>query len=569
MSEFPGGSIRPPVKVLVGTGKATRADRGARVGAFLGRHFRSPILLLVVVAALLIAVRWFSCISENRIDRLDAEQQVDRETANLTQALETHARQLLRDADHDLSQLARESGEACGQGRLNALHAGRVTKYPLALYRENGARCAGMTALEDLTDRMSANPNVDRAGVVQRFSIVNVLGKSQILISQNLRKADGSLAGHAVIEIDADDLIRPFGALDMGPDGVAMVTLLNGDIVARQEGLAVTHGRRASEQLRTHGGPSGAYVGSDGIDDLKRYFKFRRIADYPLIAVVGLSKEDALGSSDARASIRWTQSMTATVFLVLLSAGIATLLRMLARAKRRGEDAERVKGQFLNVMSHELRTPLNGIIGFSELLGKQVTTEPGRKLLQVVRDCAMQLNGQIEDLLTFVDVESGKARARCQDEPVAPLIERIVALYAGQVRDKSLAFETSIEPGAPEKAYFDVSRTLKILDHLLQNAIKFTVTGSVRVTVSGASGDLVISVADTGSGIAEVAQQHLAERFRQADGSVTRSQGGLGLGLALCAGLARLMGMQLEFSSTLGEGSTFSLRIPARAPGSA
>ncbi len=566
MSEDSRSSNLPPVKVLVGAGNVTHVDLGARIGYFLSRHLRSPITMVWLVTALLITVRWYSCVVENRIDRIDAEQHVNRETANLVQALEAHARQLLRDADHDINLVAREKGEICSPSQLNALHAGRLTRYPVGLYSESGARCADGTSKDTIPDQSPDMTGAAGNASRPRFSILTRHGKAYIQMAQNVLTADGRLAGYAVIEINADDVVRPAGSLDLGPDGVAMVSLLDGEILARQDGMAISHGRRTTENLRARSAKAGTHHGTDGIDDLRRYFRYQRVTDFPLVVAVGLSEEEALGGMEARAGTRQTQSTTATVFLLLLAPGITALLRALQRARRRGEEAERLKQQFLNVISHELRTPLNGILGFSELLQRQVTTAPASQYLQVIRESALQLNGQIEDMLTFVDVESGKATVRCRDEPLAPLIERVIALHAEKAREKGLAFEASVEPGTAKTAHFDASRTLKILDHLLQNAIKFTPRGTVRIAIGGSDVETVISVVDTGCGITEVAQQHLAQSFRQADGSNTRQHGGIGLGLALCAGLARRMGMQFEFSSVLGEGSTFSIRIPAQAP---
>jgi len=546
---------RPPAKVLVEAGKADRIDLGKHVRSFLGRHLRSPVAMVWLVAVLLIAVRWYSCVVENQLDRIDAEQHVSRESANLVQALESHARQLLRDADHDIHMVASERGEVCGPAQLRALAASRLTRYPLGLYDAAGTRCAGTTSINTLS------PDATRL----RFSTITGKGRKHIQITHGLLSTDGTPAGYAVIEINSDDLVRPAGSLDLGPDGVAMVSLLNGDILARQDGLAITHGRRTAETLRSQSARAGTHHGTDGIDDRRRYFRYSRVVNYPLVVAVGLSEEEALGGSDARARNRHTQSITATAVVLLLATGFTALLRALQRARRRGDEAERLKKQFLNVMSHELRTPLNGILGFSELLQKQVTAEPAAQYLQVVRESALQLNGQIEDMLTFVNVSSGSATVRCREEPIGPLIERVVAMHAGKARAKGLGFETSIEPGTPETAYFDASRTLKMLDHLLHNAIKFTSTGSISLAISGAADEIIISVIDTGSGISEAAQHHLTQSFRQADGSDTREHGGMGLGLALCAGLARQMGMQFEFSSIPGEGTTFSIRIPRQA----
>jgi signal transduction histidine kinase len=235
-------------------------------------------------------------------------------------------------------------------------------------------------------------------------------------------------------------------------------------------------------------------------------------------------------------------------------------------------EATRAKDQFLAVMSHEMRTPLNAILGYTDLLEMGIGGELGpgqRPYIERVRVGSRHLLDLINDLL---DLAKANARGleldmRPVDLPV--LVEEVVALLESQARMGGI--ELRAAPCVPQLPHVtaDLQRLRQILTNLVGNAIKFTQQGSVTISCAlGDDGMVRVSVIDTGIGIAPEALPLIFQEFYQADGELTRSRGGSGLGLAISYRLADLMGGGIEASSRVGEGSVFTLAIPAALPGS-
>jgi len=241
------------------------------------------------------------------------------------------------------------------------------------------------------------------------------------------------------------------------------------------------------------------------------------------------------------------------------------------RARDAAEAASAAKTAFLGAMSHELRTPLNAIIGYTEIMMEGAEEE--RRSGDVadhgrVLHASQGLLRLITDVLEFSKLESGKAAAAASTfDPAAVAREAAAAAApAAKARNNALSLHLADDLGA------GVGNTEKIgqcLGVLLGNAAKFTRGGDIRLTVwregAGAGATFAFAVSDTGCGVSSEQQAHLFEPFTQADGSMTRAHDGAGLGLALAARLARVMGGTITVKSALGAGATFTLRVPADA----
>lgn len=236
------------------------------------------------------------------------------------------------------------------------------------------------------------------------------------------------------------------------------------------------------------------------------------------------------------------------------------------QARAEADAANRAKGEFLAVMSHELRTPLNAIGGYAELMEMGVRgpiNEQQRADLHRIQQSQKHLLGLINQVLNYTRVESGAVHYALDDVPVAEALAAAEALVAPQVRAKRLRYvlaacDRSIHARA------DREKLQQILLNLLANAIKFTdAGGEVRVACAAAEGVVTITVEDTGVGIAADKLAAVFEPFVQVDQRFAREHEGVGLGLAISRDLARGMGGDLTALSTLGEGSTFALTLPA------
>ena len=239
------------------------------------------------------------------------------------------------------------------------------------------------------------------------------------------------------------------------------------------------------------------------------------------------------------------------------------------RGREMAEAANRAKAEFLANMSHELRTPLNAIGGYADLLLMGVRGElapEARADVERMRRSGQHLLSLINDILNFARIEAGQLQYQLEAVPVGSLLADLEALVAPQVAQRGLAYRSAGE-GAGGAVWADAEKTRQILLNLVTNAIKFTEPGG-RVTVSHreARGGVEICVRDTGRGIAPEQQARIFDPFVQVDRHLTSvSQQGVGLGLAISRDLARGMGGDLSVESTLGEGSTFTLWLPAHA----
>ena len=236
----------------------------------------------------------------------------------------------------------------------------------------------------------------------------------------------------------------------------------------------------------------------------------------------------------------------------------------LSEAKQRAERMERAKGEFLANMSHEIRTPMNGIIGMAQLCLRTALDEPQRNYVRKIEVSAKSLLGILNDILDMSKIEAGKLMIERTAFALRPLVEQVIQLVEIPATEKGLDLIVEVSPDLSPDYESDPLRIRQVLTNLLGNAIKFTATGEVRLTIlQPAPGRLRFEVRDTGIGISQEEQQRLFQAFSQADTSTTRQFGGSGLGLLITKQLAELMNGHIEVTSEPGRGSCFSVEIEA------
>lgn len=236
----------------------------------------------------------------------------------------------------------------------------------------------------------------------------------------------------------------------------------------------------------------------------------------------------------------------------------------LARVNLALFESNRLKSDFLSTMSHELRTPLNSIIGFSEvLLNSGTLGEKQQRYAANIMTAGQQLLALINDILDLAKMESGKMRLHPESLMPSEICEQAMAMFRQQAERKSIELRIQCPKDLPTVQQ-DSGKLRQVLANLLSNAIKFTPEGG-RVTLSAAieNDQFILSVIDTGVGIAEEEQELVFDKFRQASNPLTREQGGTGLGLSIVREIAKLLGGDVTLHSELGRGSTFTVTVSA------
>jgi signal transduction histidine kinase/CheY-like chemotaxis protein len=249
-----------------------------------------------------------------------------------------------------------------------------------------------------------------------------------------------------------------------------------------------------------------------------------------------------------------------------VSAAINDMLSQIQQRDEELQHALRLKDEFLATVSHELRTPLNAMLGWAHILrSPDLAPEMWAKAAAAIDRNARWQARLIEDILDVSRIITGKLRLEPRPTDLVAIVRSAVDVVQASARAKHIGIEAHLPPAAPFVG--DPDRLRQVVWNLLSNAVKFTPQdGRVRVSLRDDDGDYVIEVTDTGRGISPDFLPYIFQPFRQADGSPTRSQGGLGLGLAIARHLTELSGGSIHAESAgQGAGATFAIRLPRPA----
>ena len=261
------------------------------------------------------------------------------------------------------------------------------------------------------------------------------------------------------------------------------------------------------------------------------------------------------------------------LFLSWLLRNLRKSQKKLRKSEMEAHVANQAKSDFLANMSHEIRTPMNGVLGMAQVLERTPLSRQQKTYLNIIKRSGNTLLELINDILDFSKIEADKLTLIYKDCDLDETIQDIVHLLMPNAQDRNIAIDYKYDPDFPKYLVLDTKRVRQIVMNLIGNAVKFTKQGSVTIevggSVSGNIAQITISVTDTGIGIHSEQLETIFEKFTQAQKSSEAYYSGTGLGLAISSKLTQAMNGELSVTSSLGEGSIFTLTLPAQIAASA
>ncbi len=407
----------------------------------------------------------------------------------------------------------------------------------------------------------------------------------QLMLSRRYQRADGSVAGVVAATLNRDYLQKFFSTLHIGKSGIIMVATNDGTALVswpfREDYIGKNFGQTtlftqwlpfaASGVLTLHLPEAGAW----------RITGYQRVEKLPLVALVALSRREALAPWRGTMVVQTVAGMALLAALLLMAwylnreftarlgayGQLSTTVQELDQARLAAEDSSRVKSQFMAHMSHELRTPLNAIIGFSEMIRDAVVGPISARY----RDYAVDIHKSgahllrlINDVLDLSKVEAGGLDLHEETVSLADLVDDCQRLINDGLIAGELKLIIELPPDLPA-IRGDAVRLKQVLLNLLSNAVKFTPRGgSIQLSAAmTGEGGIALAIRDTGIGMAPEEIPRALEPFRQLDDAFNRRFEGSGLGLPLARRLAEMHGGQLRITSATGMGTTATLILPA------
>jgi signal transduction histidine kinase len=392
-------------------------------------------------------------------------------------------------------------------------------------------------------------------------------GRWAIPFTRRIDLPDGSFGGVVGVGVDPQYLTNFYGESDIGRMGVVAVVGRDGIIRSLTKsdgsstaGLALKSPLFGLWSKADHGNFENRGV-TDGVP---RLFSYRAIRNYPLAAVVGIGKEEAWADFSLRRNIYLMDAAIASLVVVLFSYVLVGLAVRLMRDQSKAESANKMKSEFIAHMSHELRTPLNGILGGAEYLQHSLSNPIERESAGIIYKSGQHLLSLVNTILDLARIEADRMPVENKPEHLPTLLQDAIEVFRASAEKKNLQLMVEIQmpPEGTGNYLVDSTKLVQVINNLLENAIKFTEKGYVKVSVVLSATTMHLAVKDTGIGIAEEYRRHVFERFRQADSFLTRSYGGSGLGLALVKELVNLMAGEISFESEETVGTTFYVTLP-------
>jgi signal transduction histidine kinase len=401
-------------------------------------------------------------------------------------------------------------------------------------------------------------------------------GQWQMHVARRIFSATGDFAGMVELEFAVDRLPALYASLDriraserqvVGSDGIAADGALEDErmILRRidETVMVLDDSELSKNQL---------FADHHTPDDQHSWVS-RKLEPYPLLLSVQLPYPEPLPGQASLKLMGYVTYAGVPTLLILLLIGLAyrtikrqyQVVRKYDAMRRRASDANKRKSRFLATVVHELRTPLSGVHGYSELVRDTSSDPQSREFGDLIHQSSIYLHGLLNTLFDLARIEAGRVVIFHENIDTLAYFEYIGSMHKINADKKGLSFQMRLAPDLPGNFLCDRVRLSQILNNMLDNAVKFTVTGGVTIEVTTFRNKLKIRVLDTGPGISKGELKHLFEYFYQAESVRTGRSRGLGLGLSLAKEFTDLIRGSIRIDSEVGVGTVVNLNIPLNA----
>lgn len=525
--------------------------------------------LLCCFAVLLIAGLWSVTLLQLASEKRAATERIKKDAGSLARLFAEHASRSIELADEALMSLRyryNAAGKEPGTVRdlkMGSNVSGLYSLFSIVDQRGNMVFSSAPWVPLDLEDREHIQIHLasDSDNLFISKPVLGRLSKKwSVQMTRRINDPNGAFNGVVAVSMDPQHFIGLYDDIDVGKHGTIALVGNDGAVRASHGNLGDAPGGAGAvapvlAAVLAHG--RGTLSVNNALDGRTRIHGYERLARYPLHVSVGIDFDDGMAAHDAnRARALLLATLISSLILLFCAASIVLVGRLID-SRAQAIAANRAKSRFLSSMSHQLRTPLNGILGYAGVLSDELGSSQHAGFARIIHDCGARLLALIDAVLELSWLESGQVTLSLGPADPRALLQQAVRLHAAGAEARGLKLVCEVASDVPAMILCDSAKLLRILDILLGNAIRFTDAGAIVLRLGIERGCLLFAVADSGSGIAPELQRKIAEIFSQADDSLNRSNGELGLGLAVTVRLVEVMGARIMLESVQGQGTTF------------
>jgi len=566
-------------------GEATHEAAPSAASNVVASNAAHGLQLMWIATAFLVLAVWIGVISYLNFEKKDSLDTAARQAAVHAKLLEEHTTRTVRALDQTTVFIKREFERDS-------------TRFDLTRYARDGVFLDNFFNLIATADELGQTrqiiPPRPESNISDRehftvhakedngdlFISKPVLGRSSgkwsLQFTRRINKPDGSFGGIVVTSLDPAYFTEFYRSVSLGTGSVIALVGSDGIIRARRTDYSSEIGQDIGKSAlfeKLTASATGTYTAQSSIDGDIRIYAYRKLPEYPLIVLVGLSEGTILAEFSEHSYLISGLGAVLTGLLLIAAISMQRTLKAqqrvyatLEKSALEAQEATRMKSDFISRISHELRTPLTGILGFSEYLKDHAKDPDDRETAKTIHESGEHLLALVNTTLDLAKIEAGRMTLNVSAVNVRELLEKLIHLHSGSAKKKNLELDMLLDGKIPELVFFDATKVSQVINNLLQNAIKFTTYGFVhlRAKLSADDTEIQFSVTDSGCGIPVDQQHHLFDRFRQLDNFITRHQEGSGLGLALSKDLVEFMGGHIWFESKPEIGSTFHFTLPLK-----